>query len=235
MSVTGFERDCCKDAILINTRSVRTKDCIHAFLTRDGLEHVMEYRARKNGTNAFRLYSEGVIYLHRRENDMYCSLKDVRALKVRRNLLDVDRFLDMMPFVKLVAFFASKGPDGFFDLTSECFDLLDEGADKIRVLANFAERIFVGLGFASDFESCPSCDRHFESDERLGYNIGMSSPVCRECADEFPVLLPGMRRYLSFVRNMGLREAVGVEIAQESIERVCAYQRRRLEHFGVKI
>ncbi|HAL18353.1 MAG TPA: hypothetical protein DCO86_01860 [Spirochaetaceae bacterium] len=226
----GFE-----NAILINTRPVKTKDYLHAFLTESGLEHIMEYDARKRGSRAFGLFSQGTIYTYRKEGDKFASLRDSRVLKVRKRLLEPDCFLSAVPFVKVIAFFASKGPDGFYSLADECFDLLEEGMDSKRVFANFTERVFACLGFASDYHECPSCGKVFEPDEKLGYNTNMCAPACRECADDFPVLLPGMRRYLSFIQDKGFREAAGVDISAESIERVCAYESRRLGYMGVKV
>lgn len=120
-----------------------------------------------------------------------------------------------------------------YALMRACLSLLDQEefvADV--VLIQFIWRFIGIMGLEPDLTRCPICGTGYGEQDTLFFNVSLLSPCCSNCsdrADQTLLLGPGSRRYLSFTRRLGTREAVGIPVHEEAICRLERYITRYAE------
>lgn len=112
-----------------------------------------------------------------------------------------------------------------YPLLCSSLTLLENRPDLAdRIIIAFTWKLLILSGIEPDLSSCPICEKPYKDDEILYFSTSLNAPVCQKCADsDYPVLLPGCRRFLRYTSSMDLTEMIEVELYKTSEKRIRDY------------
>lgn len=123
----------------------------------------------------------------------------------------------------------SKSPsddnEGIFNLLQEALKTLESDVSlRKRVIISFVWKLLQLSGTAPDLQNCPLCDKEYEQNEILHFSTSINAPACIDCSDsDQMMMLPGMRRYLTYTAAMDFTSAVQVQLNPQAEDRILTY------------
>lgn len=224
-----MERNITTKAIVLSSQRFGNADRALRLLSEDlGIIFVTSYGARKsNKALQAGLLTEGTFYLYHNPVKHQYALSDLEVTADHASILeDLDASYTAMCFCELLI--RTNGGDQQLTYTllrASLLALENPVISKSQILIQFIWNLIEILGMRPDLTCCPSCGRHYEDKEILGFSYPLTAPCCQSCAtvDAGMQLPPGARRYLHYTSSMSFGQAVTVTLSANAKLRIKRY------------
>lgn len=176
------------------------------------------------------LFSEADFSLYSVEERHQCSIKDADFISIRENIFsDYDILIAASLVSELVTTSRMDGEEIYL-LTARTLDELELGSDYKRVLIYFIINFLSLFGNLATLDYCPVCLKPYSSGAVLGYNMKEGTLCCSSCDDNGGTLIlpENARLYLKRNLEIGITQALGLNISQMMVDRILSYLVRLL-------
>lgn len=202
--------ECVERALCLFKRKIGEKDIEVGAISRDkGILYIKIVSSLKGSKLDYPLCSTSVVYLAPRSSDKHYILKDIKIEELRDEIVsDYDLFYYYSFAVNVLLYFCKYDSVGCYDLFESFLSLLLQKTSPLLLLSHTVEKFFLLQGISGEYEACPECGKEYSDSEVLGYRFENGYACCEKCADRIGILSAEIRKYLSQLQRVSLKDAV---------------------------